>query len=207
MMSFGNTGFGRMDLLRNSRSFSLRARLVGGDSGFVRPGLVLAVALFSASCVSREENMKAQANAVRGGLGGSMAYFAAEAGAICGELPEAKTEVVPPLDKVCSRGCRCASASSGAADPRVIYDCEQWRNREWKLLRFMGMYTLDEKVNPVVHFHHQASWHRTERGCRLALTVYGDLDEDGIYSTYTTAIETHPDGAIGSWPDESLLLE
>lgn len=151
--------------------------------------------------------MKAEANAVRGGVGGSMAYFAKEAETICGALPEAETEVVPPLDKVCSGGCRCASASSEDSDPRTVYDCKQWQLREWKLLRFMGMYTIDETVNPVVHFHHQASWHRTERGCHLAFTVYGDLDEDGVYSTYTTTIETHPDGAVGNWPDESLLWE
>lgn len=71
----------------------------------------------------------------------------------------------------------------------------------------MGMYTLDETVNPTVYFHHKASWRRTAQGCRLEFTVYGDLDGDGVYSTYEAMTETQPDGAIGEWADESLLLE
>ena len=151
--------------------------------------------------------MKARANAVRGGIGGSVAYFAKEAETICGELPEATTAVVPPLDRVCTKGCRCSSGAPADADSRTVYDCDGWRTREWQLLRFMGMYTIDETTNPVVYFHHQASWHRTGQGCRLDFTVYGDLDADGLFSTYTVTSETTPSGAVGNWPDESVLWE
>ena len=71
----------------------------------------------------------------------------------------------------------------------------------------MGMYTIDETINPAVYVHHQASWRRTEDGCRLEFTVYGDLDADGVYSTYTVTSETTLDGGVGEWPDESLLWE
>ena len=172
-----------------------------------RSGVFLAVLLLSVSCGLKERKIKARANGVRAHLGGTMAYFAAEAATICGALPEAETNVVPPFDAACSRGCRCASSAPADADPRTVYDCEQWRIREWQLLRFMGAYTLDETVNPVVYFHHQAKWRRTERGCQLHFTVYGDLDADGVYSTYTVMTETTPDGALGEWADESLLWE
>ena len=171
------------------------------------PATVLVLAIFAAGCVSKEEKIKAIANGVRASIAGSRAHFAAEAAAICGEMPDAETSVVPPLDKLCSRGCRCASASNADVDPRTTYDCDEWQSREWNLIKFAGRYALDGKVRPEVHFHHKASWHLTDEGCRLEFTVYGDLDEDGVYSTYETWIGTAPDGALGHWPDESLLWE
>ena len=163
--------------------------------------------LLASSCGLEERKNKARANSVRGFISGTVGYFNSEASVICAEVAEAKTEVVPPLDKVCSKGCSCASSAPGDADPKTVYDCDLWRAREWKMLRFMGRYTLDEKIKPVVYFHHQARWRRTEQGCRLDFTVYGDLDSDGVYSTYTVMSETTPSGALGEWPDESLLWE
>lgn len=177
-----------------------------GGFGRGRGGLLLFL-LVVGGCGLKERKIKARANGVRAQMAGTMAHFAAEDAMICGALPEAETKVVPPFDAACSKGCRCASAPGEDANPRSVYDCDQWRVREWQLLRFMGAYTLDGTVNPVVYFHHQASWRRTEDGCRLEFTVYGDLDEDGVYSTYTTVIETDPDGPEGDWPDESLLWE
>ena len=170
-------------------------------------GAMVALTLFMSACVSKDEKIKARANGVRAGIGGSKGHFAAEASAICGEMPTAETSIVPPLDKVCSSGCRCASGSSADEDPRSTYDCEEWQSREWELIKFAGRYALDGKVRPTVYFHHQASWHRTDQGCRLDFTVYGDLDGDGVYSTYAVWTETTPDGALGHWPDESLLWE
>lgn len=47
-----------------------------------------------------------------------------------------------------------------------------------------------------------------ERGLPTRPTVYGDLDEDGVYSTFTVVSETTRDGLRpGGWPDDSLLLE
>lgn len=165
------------------------------------------VAVLVAACVSKEKTIEARANGLRAGLSGSKAHFAYEAEAICGELPNAETPFVPPLDKECSRGCRCASGSDASADPRTIYDCSGWNAREWQLIRYTGMYSLDGKPNRTVYFHHKARWHRTAEGCRLEFTVHGDLDGDGVHSTYVTWTEATPDGALGHWPDESLLLE
>ena len=122
--------------------------------------------LLASSCGLEERKNKARANSVRGFISGTVGYFNSEASVICAEVAEAKTEVVPPLDKVCSKGCSCASSAPGDADPKTVYDCDLWRAREWKMLRFMGKYTLDEKIKPVVYFHHQARWRRTELGCR-----------------------------------------
>lgn len=172
-----------------------------------RSGLLSLSLLVGASCDIKEKKIKARAGGVRAHMAASKRHFAGDAEAICEEFSQAETSVVPAFGKNCSRGCRCTEAVGDDVDPRTVYDCGQWQAREWKLLNFMGMYTLDETVNPVVYFHHQASWHRTDQGCRLDFTVYGDLDEDGVYSTYTTTIETRPSGAVGDWPDESLLWE
>lgn len=161
----------------------------------------------SCNCVSKEEMFKARANVVRGGIAGVHGHFQEQASRICLEMPDAETALVPPMSKTCSRGCQCASSPGVDSKPGSRYDCEQWSSPEWQMLKFAGMYTLDGKVSPTVHFHHQARWHRTDRGCRLEFTVYGDLDEDGVYSTYTATIETGPGGTKGNWPDESLLWE
>ena len=170
-------------------------------------GRFFVVLLVAAGCGLKEKKIKARANGVRADIAGTMGHFAAEASAICAELGEAKTEIVPPLGKACSKGCRCGASEGDDSDPRAIYDCDLWQAPEWRMLNFMGMYTIDRTTNPVVYFHHQAEWRRTPQGCRLEFTVYGDLDEDGVYSTYPVVIETDPDGAEGDWPDESLLWE
>lgn len=159
------------------------------------------------SCVPKDEMIKARANVVRGGIAGVHGHFQAEASQICLKMPDAETALVPPMSKNCSRGCQCSSAPGVDAKPSSSYDCEQWSSPEWKMLKFAGMYTLDGKVSPTVYFHHRASWHRTDDGCRLEFTVYGDLDEDGVYSTYTSTLETGPGGTRGNWPEESLLWE
>lgn len=159
------------------------------------------------NCASRNDMIKARANVVRGGIAGVHGHFQAEAGQICLEMPDAETALVPPMEKSCSRGCQCSSAPGADSNPAGSYDCEQWSSPEWRMLKFAGMYTLDGKVSPTVYFHHRASWHRTDSGCKLEFTVYGDLDEDGVYSTYTSTIKTGPDGTKGNWPDESLLWE
>ena len=171
-----------------------------------RPLFILASAAVM-SCVSKTENIKAIANGVRGGIAGSKGHFAAMSKEICTEMPQAETTITPPLDRACSRGCVCASTAAKDVDPRTTYDCSLWEQRPWQLLKFSGTYDESGKVNELVHVHHKASWHRTERGCDLTFTVYGDLDEDGTYSTYIVTAETTPDGTKGHWPDVSVLWE
>ena len=168
--------------------------------------LVLA-SLLAGGCVSKAEQIEARANGILVGIADSHAYFAAEAESICGEMPEAKTEVVPPLDKHCSRGCRCASGSTTNEDPRTTYDCTEWKRREWVLLRFAGRYNPHGGTKKKVYVHYQASWHKTDQGCRLDFVVRGDLDEDGVYSTYASWSETTPKGTLGELPAVSLLWE
>lgn len=174
---------------------------------FERLGAIVVIIPLASSCSLREKKIQARANGILAGIAGARGHFAAEAEDICDEMDHAKTAVVPSLDKVCSRGCRCASDSSADEDPRTTYDCSQWSAREWQLLKFTGMYSLDGKVSPTVYVHHQATWRRTEQGCRLDFTVYGDLDEDGVYSTYTAWKEATPNGAEGELPDVSILWE
>ena len=195
-----------MDCQKRFQKFSSRTRTAFPARGHLERGLFILL-LLAAGCGVKDNKIKAHANGVKAHMAASKRHFAAEAETICGDLSSAETSVVPPFGKVCSRGCRCAGESDNGADPRTRYECSAWDTPEWKLLNFMGMYTLDEKVNPVVYFHHQASWRRTEQGCHLDFTVYGDLDEDGVYSTFTTTIETRPDGPVGEWADESLLWE
>ena len=165
------------------------------------------LATLATSCVSKAEQIEARANGILVGIVGSRAHFAAEAETICSEMPEAKTQVVPPLDKNCSRGCRCASESTKNDDFRTTYDCDEWKKPEWTLLRFAGMYSMFGEVSKKVYVHHQASWHKTDQGCRLDFVVRGDLDEDGVYSTYASWSETTPKGTLGELPAVSLLWE
>ena len=176
------------------------------SSGAVLVAVLVAI-LLATGCATREEEIHAIANGARGGIGGSRSHFVAEATAICAEMPKGETSIVPPLDKNCSRGCRCIANSDAEVDPQTTYDCEQWNAREWQLLRFAGRYALDGSAAPVVYFHHQASWHRTDEGCRLEFTAHGDLDEDGVYSTYATWTEATPGGARGNTPEDSVLWE
>lgn len=160
-----------------------------------------------AGCDSQERKIKARANGIRAHVARVHGNFASEADKICAEMPQAKTTIVPPLEKSCSDGCECASDADRGPASATRYDCSQWEAPEWRLLKFAGRYALDGKVSPRVYVHHQAQWQRTEKGCRLDLTVYGDLDGDGVYSTYATMVETEPDGPIGHMPDVSLLWE
>ena len=150
---------------------------------------------------------EATGNRRTGNIASVQAYFIAEQASFCEDVPSAQTPVTPPLGKVCSRGCTCAGTSSGNERPKSTYDCSAWNAPEWKRLNFSGSYSRDGKVWPTVYFHHEASWERTEQGCRLDFTVYGDLDEDGVFSTYTSTIEVGANGAIGNRPDDAVLLK
>lgn len=109
------------------------------------------------------------------------------------------------MDKKCDQGCRCRSPTESPSPTN--YDCTEWDDQTWQTLRFSGRYSRRKEIASVVYFHHKAEWHRTEDGCRLDFTIHGDLDNDGIYSTYTVITETTRDGFSGHWPDESLLWE
>jgi hypothetical protein len=43
------------------------------------------------------------------------------------------------------------------------------------------------------HFHHQFSWGFLRGACRFTAAAFGDLDDDGIYSTYEE-IQTYSEG-------------
>ena len=167
----------------------------------------IATVLVLGACISESERMKIRANGVKAGIAGVQGHFEAEGSSFCEEATSATTPITPPLDRNCSRGCGCAGPQSKAPLPKDTYDCNEWDAPEWKRLKFAGSYSLDGRVLPTVYFHHQASWHRTEDGCQLDFTVYGDLDEDGVYSTYTSTLEIRPDGPVGNRPDDSVLLE
>lgn len=158
-------------------------------------------------CVSQQDKIEAKANSVLSGVGGSQAHFSAEAAEICKEMPQAETPFVPPLGKVCSRGCFCSSAAKEGTDPRTTYDCDLWKTREWELIKFAGTHSLDGSVNPNVYVHYRASWQRTKEGCTLEFTLHGDLDEDGVYSTYVSAVFVTPEGADGTRSKRSVLWE
>lgn len=165
----------------------------------------IAAVLALGACISEIDIMKIRANGVKAGIAGVQGHFEAEGSSFCEEATSATTPITPPLDRNCSRGC--AGPQSTDPRPKDTYDCTERDAPEWKRLKFAGSYSLDGRVLPTVYFHHQANWQRTEAGCQLDFTVYGDLDEDGVYSTYTSTIEVGADGAIGNRPDDSVLLE
>lgn len=164
-------------------------------------------ALLVAGCISGERKIKATANGVLAGVAGVHGHFASEAAEICREMPRAETAVVPPMDKNCARGCRCASGKGDGEDRGRTYDCSAWSDPQWRMINFAGMYTLDETVSETVYVHHQARWYRTNQGCRLEFTLWGDLDADGVYSTYESWVEAKPSGSLGELPEASLLWE
>ena len=175
---------------------------------FARSGL-LAAALFMAvlvvGCGVRDARREARANRVRARVASAHAYFREEAETICAELPTAETPTVPPLETDCSGGCRCSASSDGDDLNVATYDCGQWNVREWQLLRFVGQYTESSTPSGNEYFHYRAKWRKTAEGCRLDITVLGDLDGDGVHSTYTSWLETTADGFSSDLPEVDVL--
>ena len=169
--------------------------------------VLLLMGTLGSACTTRERTIQIRASSIRAEIAGVQGHFEAHAETICNERPTAETQIVPPLDKNCSRGCSCTHSPEPGAREHETYNCEKWNAREWKLLNFAGRYIKNASAPSEVYFHHQASWRRTKTGCLLDFTIYGDLDEDGVYSTHTATIETTPKGAIGNWPHESTLWE
>ena len=89
----------------------------------------------------------------------------------------------------------------------MTYDCSQWTAPEWRLLQFAGRFTKKATPPEKVYFHHQASWRKTAEGCRLEFVVFGDLDGDGVHSTYTSWVETTTDGELAELPKVDVLLQ
>lgn len=161
------------------------------------------VLFVSVACDVRRTELEARANDARARVASTHVYFAEHAKAICGEMAEAETPIIPPLSKKCARGCTCASAST--EDNSSVYDCEQWKAPEWKLIHFAGRFTEKGTPPEKVYFHHRARWRRGDQNCRLELTLFGDLDEDGVYSTYETWVEPTANAYHAELPDAAVL--
>jgi hypothetical protein len=159
------------------------------------------------ACSVQEEKRKARANGARAVLASTHAHFGMEAATICTKMPTAETPIVPPLENDCSQGCRCPSASAENSRGNDIYDCDQWKAPEWRLLHFAGRVTEKGTPPEKVYFHHKARWQRNEEGCRLEFTLFGDLDGDGVHSTYASWVEATTDGQLADLPDVRPLWE
>lgn len=101
--------------------------------------------------------------------------------------PEGETGITPPLAVACAKapGGKCTPGGSGAGG----YDPKLWtENPVWSALRF-------EMLDPHF-FHYNFAWKNDPSGqgkCQATAQAFGDLDGDGVYSTYerVTTIDEH----------------
>ena len=101
--------------------------------------------------------------------------------------------VTPPLSVDCSAGPegRCVPSSGAAAGPGE-YSIEQWTDNEvWSGLNFM------QEDSHYFHYRFVAKNEGTGYGeCQFTIQAFGDLDGDGIFSTYERAGLANDQGVI-----------
>lgn len=102
---------------------------------------------------------------------------------------EGSAGLTPPLSVDCSSGCTPSS-----------YGTQLWTdNKVWNALAFQ----VDHKH----YFHYDFKWSNVPGGygkCQFTVQAFGDLDHDGVYSTFersATADEMGIDGAAGLYID------
>ncbi len=83
----------------------------------------------------------------------------------------------PALDVPCSRGPggRCTIGGAGPA----AYSGLQWTSAEWKALGFA--------VAEAHRFHYNFRAKQLPEGCQFTAQAFGDLDDDGLFSTFERA--------------------
>lgn len=96
-----------------------------------------------------------------------------------GSVPQGEAGFTPPLAHGCvgpSETCTPATSGRGAYEPK------QWEdNSTWQQLGFS-----QEQPH---RFHYNVRWRYDERanGCQFTAQAFGDLDDDGVFSTFERA--------------------
>lgn len=105
--------------------------------------------------------------------------------------------ITPPLSVKCSDGTsgKCVVGSDG-------YEAKQWENPVWEGLNF----AMEEGH----YFHYNFKWENSATGygsCQFTAQAFGDLDGDGVFSTYERAGAADQNGvnmAAGLYIDQEL---
>jgi len=112
--------------------------------------------------------------------------------------------ITPPLDLRCAEGPQgmCVPVSGQPRGPGE-YSMNQWiRNPVWQEMNFV-------KESPHA-FHYDFRWHNTEERegtCQFTVQVFGDLDDDGLFSTFERSGAADNNGlnaAAGLYIDRQL---
>jgi hypothetical protein len=115
--------------------------------------------------------------------------------------PAGETGITPPLDVACAKGSqgRCTPGGSGDGG----YDAKLWAESNiWQQLGF--------DMQDPHYFHYNFKWRNDATGygaCQFTAQAFGDLDGDGVYSTYEragAADEYGVNAAAGLYIDQEL---
>ena len=131
------------------------------------------------SAYFNEEHVERGASALLGGGGtpvDSAPHRCPNNGKLVGE-----SGITPPLSVDCSKGPggRCVPSVGGSGGPGY-YDMSEWIDNDvWNGLNF--------QMEEAHYFHYNFKWANAEGGfgeCQFTAQAFGDLDGDGVFSTY-----------------------
>ena len=155
-----------------------------------------------ASAYFNEEHVERGAVAVLG-AGGELAAMAAHKCPNDGKT-KGETGITPPLSVDCNAGPggRCVPVEGGSGRPGY-YDLRLWADNDaWNGLNFQ-----QEQAH---YFHYNFKWENTGTGfgqCQFTAQAFGDLDGDGIFSTFErsgAADENGVNAAAGLYIDNEV---
>jgi hypothetical protein len=178
------------------RAPSYRARV--GDApthhaavGMVELGVVAAVAIPALSAYLSQANTTEATSQTQTIL--SAALRERERSGSC-EALLGHTQVTPPLSVACHEGpggrCRASDASSAEGLEPGSYLRTAWTaDPIWAAIGY-------QPSGPTGHrYHYSLTGERERGGCRITVRAFGDLDADGIHSTFERVATIAADGA------------
>jgi len=111
--------------------------------------------------------------------------------------PEGRTALVPPLDIHCAQGPDRTCLPVDDPKEPWEYAGSLWDTPEWNHIGF--------RLDLPTYYHYGFSWHGTSSfDCTYRIEAYGDLDDDGIFSTFVLQ-RPLPDGWNGRPPNPTAL--
>ncbi len=156
----------------------------------------------AASAYFNEEHVERAAVTLIG-AGGTLAGYAPHRCPSNGK-PEGASGIVPPLSVDCGKGPggRCVPAVGPQTEPGY-YDIALWLDNPV----FNGLNFQQEQAH---YFHYQFKWKNGDNGfgeCQFTAQAFGDLDNDGVFSTYErsgAADENGVNAAAGLYIDREI---